>query len=248
MKYHQIKIMQIVRVFILFFILVSPLKANTIYNLIRIPNLEVYELKTPNKLKYLYAEKSFRLGVEKNIVCLNPDQKTLDEKYKIISKNLNNYSTNFIKKINLKYIVMCENLSISGINTAGLPDNVMKTLILDIKFDEKYFERVIHHELFHIINDNFKNIFDENEWKKFNKKDFEYAECSTCTEKRGLDTYNNSKGFFTEYSMSTASEDMAEVFSHLAINADINNEDQILVNKVNFIKEKMKLIDSEFKF
>ena len=223
MKYHQIKIMQIVRVFILFFILVSPLKANTIYNLIRIPNLEVYELKTPNKLKYLYAEKSFRLGVEKNIVCLNPDQKTLDEKYKIISKNLNNYSTSFIKKINLKYIVMCENLSISGINTAGLPDNVMKTLILDIKFDE-------------------------NEWKKFNKKDFEYAECSTCTEKRGLDTYNNSKGFFTEYSMSTASEDMAEVFSHLAINADINNEDQILVNKVNFIKEKMKLIANEFKF
>ena len=67
---------------------------------------------------------------------------------------------------------MCENLSISGINTAGLPDNVMKTLILDIKFDEKYFERVIHHELFHIINDNFKNIFDENEWKKFNKKRF----------------------------------------------------------------------------
>ena len=67
MKYHQIKIMQIVRVFILFFILVAPLKANTIYNLIRIPNLEVYELKTPNKLKYLYAEKSFRLGVEKNI-------------------------------------------------------------------------------------------------------------------------------------------------------------------------------------
>jgi hypothetical protein len=48
--------------------------------------------------------------------------------------------------------------------------------------------------------------------------------------------------------MSTASEDMAEVFSHLAINADINNEDQILVNKVNFIKEKMKLIDKEFKF
>ncbi|NCX65563.1 MAG: hypothetical protein EBX08_03630, partial [Proteobacteria bacterium] len=62
------------------------------------------------------------------------------------------------------------------------------------------------------------------------------------------DTYNNSKGFFTEYSMSTASEDMAEVFSHLAINADINNEDQILVNKVNFIKEQMKLIDNEFKF
>ena len=84
--------------------------------------------------------------------------------------------------------------------------------------------------------------------KNLIKKDFEYAECSTCTEKRGLDTYNNSKGFFTEYSMSTPSEDMAEVFSHLAINADINNEDQTLLNKVNFIQRKMKLIDNEFKF
>ena len=37
---------------------------------------------------------------------------------------------------------MCENLSISGINTAGIPDSVMKTLILDIKFNKKYFKRV----------------------------------------------------------------------------------------------------------
>jgi hypothetical protein len=48
--------------------------------------------------------------------------------------------------------------------------------------------------------------------------------------------------------MSTASEDMAEVFSHLINKTKINNEDQILLNKVNFIKEKMKLIDKEFKF
>ena len=46
----------------------------------------------------------------------------------------------FLKKINLKYIVLCEDLSISNINTAGIPDNEMKTLILDVKFNEKYFE------------------------------------------------------------------------------------------------------------
>ena len=33
---------------------------------------------------------------------------------------------------------MCENLSISELYTAGIPDNVMKTLILDIKFNENY--------------------------------------------------------------------------------------------------------------
>ena len=70
--------------------------------------------------------------------------------------------------------MLCENLSISGINTAGIPDNIMKTLILDIKFDQKYFERVIHHEVFHIINDQHKKQFNENEWKKFNDLKFEY--------------------------------------------------------------------------
>jgi len=36
---------------------------------------------------------------------------------------------------------MCENLSISGINTAGIPDHVMKTLIIDLKFNKKYLWR-----------------------------------------------------------------------------------------------------------
>ena len=187
--------MRLFRVILLVFILILPVKANTIYYLIKIPNLEIYELNTLNKLKYFYAIKPFRLGVEKNIVCLNPDKKALDEKYKIIQKNLNKYSTNFLKKINLKYIVLCENLSISGINTAGIPDSKMKTLILDIRFDKNYFERVIHHEIFHIINDSYKTNFNEEEWVKFNHRDFKYAECSTCSDRLGLSTYKKTEGF-----------------------------------------------------
>ena len=236
------------RVILLFFIFISPLKANSIYNLIKIPNLEIYEINTENKLKYFYALSSFRLGVEKNIICLNPDKKTLNEKYEIINKNLNKYSTNFLKKINLKYIVMCENLSISGIGTAGIPDNIMKTLIIDIKFDKNYFERVIHHEVFHIINDSHKKLFNENDWIKFNNKNFKYSECSTCTEKLGLDTYKKTSGFLTEYSQSTVSEDMAEVFSHLMFKANKINTDPILKKKENFIKTNILKIDNTFKF
>jgi len=230
------------------FFLITPAKSNSIFNLIKIPNLEIYELKTSNKLKYFYAKKPFRLGVQKNIVCVNSDSQTYDKKYQIISKNLDRYSKEFLKEINLKYIVMCENLSISGINTAGIPDHVMKTLILDLKFNEKYFERVIHHELFHIINDGFKDLFDENEWKNFNESTFKYADCSTCSKKLGLDTYANTNGFFTEYSKTTPSEDMAEVFSHLVSkNYKISN-DPILSKKIEFIKNKLRKIDKNFKF
>ena len=238
--------MNLIRLILLSLFIFTQSQADTIYNLIKIPNLEIYEINSSNKLRYLYAKQPFTIGIDNNINCFDSEKKVLDKKYKIIKKNFNRYNQKFLKKINLKYIVLCEDLSISKINTAGIPDNVMKTLILDIKFDEKYFERVLHHEVFHIINDSFKEIFDEKIWSNFNMKDFRYAKCSTCTNKLGLDTYSNTDGFFTEYSQSTASEDMAEVFSHLMIGTDLNNIDPILKKKIQFIKKNLLKIDENF--
>ena len=245
--------MNLIRAILLLIFLNTPLKANTIYNLIKIPNLEIYEINTKNKLRYFYAARPFRLGTQKNIVCSNPNKKDLELKYKIIHKNLNRYSYDYLKKINLKYIVMCENLSISELYTAGIPDNIMKTLILDIKFNQKYFERVIHHEVFHVMHLQHKNIFNEEEWAKFNNFEFKYAECSTCTKNISLEKYQETNGFFTEYSKSTASEDMAEVYSHMIflkkkeIN-QIRKLDPILNNKISYIENKIKEIDNSFTF
>jgi len=238
--------MNLIRLILLSLFIFTQSQADTIYNLIKIPNLEIYEINKSNKLRYLYAKQPFTIGIDNNINCFNSEKKVLDEKYKIIQKNLDRYNQKFLKKINLKYIVLCEDLSISNINTAGIPDNVMKTLILDVKFNEKYFERVIHHEVFHIINDSFKEVFDEKVWSDFNVKDFKYAECSTCTDKIGLDTYKKTEGFFTEYSRSTASEDMAEVFSHLMIDSNPDNIDPILEKKIQFIKNNLLKIDENF--
>jgi hypothetical protein len=245
--------MNLIRAILLLIIFITPLKANTIYNLIKIPNLEIYEINTKNKLKYFYAVRPFRLGTQKNIVCSDSNKKDLDAKYKIIRKNLSRYSYDYLKKINLKYIVMCENLSISELYTAGIPDNVMKTLILDIKFNEDYFERVIHHEVFHIIQLQHKSIFNEEEWIKFNNSNFKYAECSTCTKKISLEQYQETKGFFTEYSKSTASEDMAEVYSHMIFLKEkeinqIRKSDPILNNKISYIENRIKEIDNSFTF
>jgi len=240
------RFMSLIRLIILSLFIFTQNQADTIYNLIKIPNLEIYDIKTPNKLRYLYAKQPFTIGVNKNINCYNSKREILEQKYQIIQKNLNRYGQKFLKKINLKYIVLCEDLSISKINTAGIPDNIMKTLILDVKFNEDYFERVIHHEVFHIINDSFKQLFDEEIWSNFNIKEFKYAKCSTCTDKLGLNTYTNTKGFFSEYSQSTASEDMAEVFSHMMMGINLKNLDPILEKKINFIKTNIKKIDQNF--
>jgi hypothetical protein len=238
--------MNLIRLILLSLFILTQAYADTIYNLIKIPNLEIYEINKSNKLRYLYAKQPFTIGVDNNINCFNTETKVLNEKYKIIKKNLDRYNQKFLKKINLKYIVLCEDLSISKINTAGIPDHIMKTLILDVKFDERYFERVIHHEVFHIINDSFKEIFDKKIWSNFNIDSFKYAECSTCTDKIGLDTYKNTDGFFTEYSRSTASEDMAEVFSHLMVGSSPDNSDPILEKKIQFIKTNLLKIDKNF--
>ena len=238
--------MKLFKLILLCLFLFSNANANTIYELIKIPHLEIYNIKTENKLKYLYAKQPFTIGADNNINCFNSTEQDLKKKYTIIEKNLNRYTKDFLKKINLKYIVLCEDLSISGIGTAGIPDYIMKTLIVDIKFNDKYFERVLHHEVFHIINDSYKEIFNEQIWSSFNPSGFNYAECSTCTKKIGLDTYLKTNGFITEYSRSTASEDMAEVFSHLMYGNLPNKIDPILKKKIEFIKNGISKIDENF--
>ena len=226
----------------------NSLNANEINYLLNIPNLEIYKLNNANGLKYLSAKKNFKIGINNNITCDKTSKESLKKNFPLIKKNLEIYKSEFLKKINLRFIVLCENLFISKINTAGIPDHKKRTLILDLKFNEKYFERAIHHEVFHIIHDSYKKIFDEKVWSSFNNKEFQYAECSTCSDRLGLDLYYETNGFLTEYSKSIPSEDMAEVYSFLMTNKiNIKNKskkDSILSNKVKFIEYGINKIKS----
>ncbi len=235
---------------ILFILLIvfqfNSLKADEINYLLKIPNLKTFSLNNENGIKYLIAKKNFKIGVQNNISCDKLEKKNLDNKFSLIKRNLDLYDNIFLKKINLRFIVLCQNLYISKINTAGIPDLKKRTLILDLEFNEKYFERVIHHEVFHLIQGSFPEIFNEEEWSNLNKNSFKYADCSTCTDKLGLDIYKNTDGFLTEYSKTIPSEDMAEVYSFLVTDKEnlekIKKIDPIIFNKVEFIESKIKKI------
>ena len=237
---------------ILFILLIvfqfNSLKADEINYLLKIPNLKTFSLNNENGIKYLIAKKNFKIGVQNNISCDKLEKKNLDNKFSLIKKNLDLYDNKFLKKINLRFVVLCQNLLISKINTAGIPDLKKRTLILDLEFNEKYFERVIHHEVFHLIHDSFPEIFSEEAWSNLNKKNFKYADCSTCTDKLGLDIYKNTNGFLTEYSKTIPSEDMAEVYSFLITGKEniegIKKIDPIIFNKVEFIESKIKKINN----
>ena len=231
----------------------STIKANTIFYLTKIPNLKAYELKASNGIKYLAAEKPFKVGiVQNNVQCDVASDKEIRKKFPIIKANFDKYEKNFLQKVNLKYVVICKNLKVSDIETAGVPNHNVKTLIIDISFDKRYFERSMHHELFHMIDDSYDNLFSKKSWINLNSSTFKYAKCSTCTNKLGLSLIKDTQGFLTEYSMSTASEDMAEIFSFLMTNKNelskIASNDIIIDKKVSFLKNEIRKIDEKFKF
>ena len=245
--------MKFLKIILSILIFISPANANTIFYLIKIPNLEIHHSKSMNGLRYLKATKPFNVGIrDNNVSCFNSSEEDIKQKMHLIEKNLNRYSSVFLNKINLKYIVLCENLTVSQINTAGVPNPKTKTLIIDIKFNEEHFERVLHHEIFHMIDESHKEKFLYEEWKNFNNPEFKYAECSTCSDRLGLSLLKQNKGFVTEYSMSTPSEDMAEVFSFLMINKKMiegkASIDQILNNKILLIKKNILKIHENFNF
>ena len=239
--------MRFLLIIFIFFSCYSSLYANEIFNLLKIPNLEVLDLNSKNKIKYFNTKENFIIGATQNIVCDKVGKNNLNNKYKIVKKNLDIYSHEFLKKNNLRFVVLCENLSISGIQTAGIPDKQKRTLILDINFDPKYFERVIHHEVFHMIYDSNPDLFDEKIWRSFNYASFKYAGCSTCSDNVGLDVLKKGDGFITEYSKTIPSEDMAEIYSFI-IKKDnalikLSKKDKTLKKKINFIKNSIRKID-----
>ena len=238
--------MKILILFILLFH-ISYVNADEIYNLLKIPNLEIYKLKNDNNIRYLNAKGNFKIGVNKNITCDKVNLNNLNSKFPLVEKNINLYNSSFLNKIKLKYIIFCQNLFISEINTGGIPDNKNRSLILDINFNQKYFERMIHHEIFHMIQNTHTKYFNEDKFSSFNQTSFNYSECSTCSDRLNLDLYEKTDGFLTEYSKSIPSEDMAEIFSFLMTDKktikDKISKDKILSKKVNFIKLNLAKID-----
>ena len=235
--------------FLIFIIFqITHINADEIYNLLKIPNLEIYKFKTDNNIRFLNSKKNFKIGVNNNISCNKSYPQNLDNKFPIIQKNINFYNSDFLNKINLRYVVLCEDLFISEINTGGIPDTEKRTLILDINFNPKYFERMVHHEIFHMIQKSHVEIFDENHFSSFNDVNFNYAECSTCSDRLNLDLYDVTNGFLTEYSKSIVSEDMAEIFSFMMTDKikleKLIKKDKILEKKVIFIKSAISKIDN----
>ena len=244
--------MKLIYYLVLSFFLIFPANSDQLYEIIKIPNLKLYKIED-NGLRFLFSEKGFSAGVGiSNVSCSAIDENKIKENYNQISESLNVYENDFLNKIRLKYVVICENLKISEIPALGYANPKMKTLMFNINTENKYIDRVLHHEVFHFIHFDEEDIFDQVVWKQLNDLDFGYKECSTCSNKISLKYIDNNKGFLTDYSMSTPYEDMAEVYSFMKTNKKIlierSKKDEIIKKKITFLEKQISKLDINFKY
>ena len=92
--------------------------------------------------------------------CQKLDEDELKKKFQLIKKNTSVYDIEFFKKVNLRFIVFCKNLTISEIPAIGFANPEMKTIILNVNSKEKIFQRVILRSFLIIING--KNLISQN--------------------------------------------------------------------------------------
>ena len=232
---------------LLLFFTIFQSKADQIYELIKIPNLKIYQIDKEKNLRYLTPKKDFvtNSGIN-NVSCKKSNNNRVEKKYIKTKNELDVYKRTFFEKIKLRYIVLCERLKVGEINALGFANPEMKTILLNINVKNKNFERVIHHEVFHIIENNYKEFFPDTVWAKFNSPNFYYSGSSTNPEAYSLAKLDNTNGFFSEYAKYSISEDMAETFSFINSRkkyvSEVINLDKILNKKVIFIKDGMSNI------
>ena len=92
----------------------------------------------------------------------------------------------FLKKLNLNISFYVKELKVGEINALGFANPEMETILLNINVNDNDFERVIHHEVFHIIENNYKKFFPDTVWAKFNNPNFYYSGSSANPEAYSL--------------------------------------------------------------
>ena len=236
------------KIICIFFLFYNVAFANTIFESNKLNNIsyvdEILELEnydltsfSKNRIFIMYAYDSILVGKKNNIQCnkFNFDLK----KFNLIIKSINKYNLNELNKLNVNYIVLCNNLKINNNLAAGFANKNVSTIIIDFSIDIKMIERALHHEIFHVISANQNTEIFKKEWLKQNNKDFFYKKCSKCNLAYNTNLSLKDKGFLSEYSKFSIEEDQAELFSFWMSANNIINE---LSKKDTIIKSKIKIL------
>lgn len=179
--------------------------------------------------------------------------------YPILSQELSRYSKTIFQSIPLRRIVLCARLTIDGKSRAGLALESEGTILLNVTppewLDEESIRRVIHHELFHVMDVILTpNRKAADTWAIMNPAYFTYGgndimEALEITN-QSPDGRTEVPGLLNYYSMVSVQEDRAELFSYMIVRPDylkdIADTDKIILTKVVRIKRELLSLTRDF--
>ena len=116
-----------------------------------------------------------------------PDNGKMDVGTRVL-KALSVYPADFIKKSDLRQVVVCEDLKYKNKRVGGLTSPTRRTIFLSCESLERSytFSRMFHHELFHLFDPGINGfLLSDSTWTSLNPAEFKYP---------GLDSVKVNKG------------------------------------------------------
>jgi hypothetical protein len=180
----------------------------------------------------------------------------------VLLEEMSLYPDDILQKSGVKKVVICRDLVVT---TDGLPQHISGHL--DYEREALYpatdytykvnnrakQRRVLHHALYHMIDNGMGDVPEDDEWRSLLDEGFEYGQFGEAghtdrTSKTGLLT-TEYPGFLNKYSTGHIADDKADIFAYLMVAHHYvmarAAEDEQIARKVTMIKERMKEFSPE---
>ena len=164
------------------------------------------------------------------------------------------YPPEVFRAIGLRSIIICQSLTTDGQTLGGIGLALEGTLYVNARAgarSAKYQRRIIHHELFHMIDALDDGTYVDASWIELNDESFSYGRGGLVfgRQHRGGANYSDIQGFLSHYSTSAVGEDKAEIFASMVVDYDYvedrANADPVIRAKVERIKEILVLFSDQ---
>jgi hypothetical protein len=156
-----------------------------------------------------------REGQERTVLTSRPFDSDLARCLPWIDEELGRYPAGFLRRLDLRVIVLCRRLNLDGDRLGGIAMAKRNAIGLEVdgNLGEAWARRVVHHELFHVIDARVHGGgLRDDDWDRLNAPEFGgyLGDRSAALARRGGEP---EPGFVTHYALTEEWEDRAELFS-----------------------------------
>lgn len=188
-----------------------------------------------------------------------------------LKKAFDKYPDKFIRFTGLRKLVLCADLKFRGVRAGGFVFFGEKIMYIDAKHAKrlgKNFERMVHHEFYHLVDLIDDGLMDHDaEWTGLNHKNAHYGQGGLSMagdlslkyariskpgflKMYGTPIDQSTPGFLSIYGTASPAEDKAEYFGNMMTRysqvQNYANRDEVIQKKMSLMKDRLRLFNKGF--